>query len=194
MNIFYLPAVENKTFLEYLLPNCSNQLLIPSHHPVISMWQCVICGVRLFSFTFELLKAWFSVQNMFVVDEQSDFQKPFTVKRKRVCVLFAKQVNRLWEMSALLRSSTANVFGIENHVCLRWLSDVYGTSQQRIIDAMLWRNIVNRFRSTRFRYTSNVQLEHMGVQCLKPPHFFISGTRNSKIAVFVGLVGKFPKI
>jgi len=38
MNIFYLPVVRND-ILAYLLPNCSNQLLmhdIISHHPVIS--------------------------------------------------------------------------------------------------------------------------------------------------------------
>jgi len=39
MKIFYLPVVGNN-ILDYLLPNCSNQLLIHdiiSQHPLISM-------------------------------------------------------------------------------------------------------------------------------------------------------------
>jgi len=55
---------------------------------------------------------------MLVVDEQSDFQKPFAVINAFAFV-FAKQVKRLWELFALLCSSTANVFWIESHVCLR---------------------------------------------------------------------------
>jgi len=50
--IFYLPVVGNDT-IAFLVPNCSSQLLIRdiiSHHPVISMWQCVIDGVCYFHF------------------------------------------------------------------------------------------------------------------------------------------------
>jgi len=47
MQIFYLCVVRND-ILAYLLPNCTNQLLIPcviSHHPLISVRQSVVCGL-----------------------------------------------------------------------------------------------------------------------------------------------------
>jgi len=34
--------------------------------------------------------------------------------------VFVKQVKRLWELFALLRSSTANVFRIENHAFIQY--------------------------------------------------------------------------
>jgi len=64
-------------FWRHSVEKCQSYL----HHFWTQQGQCILnksINTR--------LKAWFSILNMFVVDEQSDFQKPFAVECKRVCV------------------------------------------------------------------------------------------------------------
>ena len=78
---------------------------------------------------------------MLVVDEQSDFQKPFAVINAFAFV-FAKQVKRLWELFALLCSSTATCFGLKvTFVCVDCQMFTPHHSIMRIIDAMLSTNV-----------------------------------------------------